>query len=98
MSSTYPSREGLIVGAAIIALYGFEMEKIATLRAHQVANWNEHPEVEACRGLSAAIRQGQPLQHEDNPMWRTLAHAQQVLRVSLTEWESVLKITPSPAS
>lgn len=89
-----PSRESLLVGAAIIALYGFEMEKIATLRAHNVPNWTEHPDLVACRALTEALRKGACLVQEDNPMWRTLAHAQQVLRVSLEEWESVLRITP----
>jgi hypothetical protein len=91
-----PSREGLIVGGALVALYGFEMETIATLRAHQVANWNEHPTAVACRTLAHAIRDGQAIVQEDDPMWRSLAHAQQVMRVSLDEWETVLRITPLP--
>lgn len=91
-----PSREGLMVGGALVALYGFEMETIATLRAHQVVNWNEHPTVVACRTLAQAIREGQAIAQEDNPMWRSLAHAQQVMRVALDEWEAVLRITPLP--
>lgn len=94
MSGAYPSREGLIVGGALVALHGYEQETIATLRAHQVAEWNEHPVVEACRALAKAIRAGLPIAQEDGPMWDTLAHAQQVMRVSLDEWEAVLKITP----
>jgi len=94
MHAASPSREGLIVGGAIIALYGYEMETIATLRAHKVENWNEHPDVVASRRLASAIRNGQSIVQERNPLWSSLAHAQQVLRVSLDEWERVLKITP----
>lgn len=94
MGAASPSREGLIVGGAIVALYGYEMETIATLRAHKVENWNEHPNVVACRTLADSIRKGLPVVQEKNPMWSTLAHAQQVMRVSLDEWERVLKVTP----
>jgi len=94
MKTASPGREGLIVGGALIALYGFEMETTATLRAHQVPNWNERAELVHCRNLADAIRRGEPIVQEDTPMWRTLAHAQQVMRVSIDEWERVLKITP----
>lgn len=94
MTNPSPSREGLMVGGALIALHGYEMETIATLRAHQVPNWNEHKTVLACRELAAAIRARQPIVQEDSPMWSTLAFAQQTMRVSLDEWEAVLKITP----
>lgn len=87
-----PTSNSLIVGAALIALHGFERETIATLRAHQVAEWNQHPTVLACRALADAIRRGQTIQREDGPMWDVLAHAQQTLRVELGEWETVLRI------
>lgn len=94
MNKISPSREGLIVGAALIALHGFEMETIATLRAHKVEDWHEKPALVECRNLAEAIRQGIPIVQQRNPMWSTLAHAQQLLRISLDEWEKVLKITP----
>lgn len=90
----HPSREGLIVGGALIALHGYEQERIAMIRSHQVAEWNTDPRVLACRQLAKAIRNAEPIAQEDDMMWDALAYAQQVMRVSLEEWEAVLKITP----
>ena len=90
---TIPNQEALIVGAALVALHGYEREKIATLRAFQDPKWNEHAVVLECRNLMQRIRGREPIVRNDNdPMWDLLAHTQQTLRVPLGEWECILKI------
>lgn len=92
-----PDPEALIVGAALVALHGYEREKIATLRALQDPKWNEAVAVLDCRELMRRIRSREPIiRHESDPMWDLLAHAQQTLRVPLEDWERILQISEQP--
>lgn len=89
---TSPSRVGLIIGAVLVALHGFERETFARARAFGDANWNEHPDVLEARRIASAVRAGLKVEVDHERILDLLAHTQQIMRISHDEWGNVVSI------
>jgi hypothetical protein len=81
-----PSRTGLILGAAIVALQGVRNEYTLQARHFGNTDYASHPGyVEATRVMEA-LRHGQPVESSFERVVDVLAFVQQALRVSHDEW------------
>ena len=90
---TSPSRAGLILGAALVAIYGLQQESLLEARHWKYDNWDDHKTYAECKRLYAALRAGQAVSTSFERIVDLMAHTRQTLRVSLEEWERVVPLT-----
>ena len=92
-----PSRQGLIVGAALVAIHGLKAELTFTARTFNQEP-AEHYGVQTCAQVEKALRAGETLHVRHERIIDLLAHTRQTLRVDYDEWESLVKIFPDDGS
>lgn len=88
-----PSRKGLILGAALVALHGLQQESLLEARHWKYENWDDHKTYAECKRLYAALRAGQPTSTSFERIVDLMAHTRQTLRVSIEEWEDAVPLT-----
>jgi hypothetical protein len=93
---TNPSRQALIIGAAIIALRGLEDRFVEEARRNNLgkpdADYNDNVRVIEIRELIDAVKNQRACATDDVAVTDMLAYAQQTLRVSHDEWESLVRV------
>lgn len=87
MEFTVPSRRGLLIGAAMVALYGRRQEALLAARHHGLEDWKKHPVYAECDRLIEALRTGQTVTTSFEDLIDLMAHTRQMMRISLEEWE-----------
>jgi hypothetical protein len=85
-----PSRQGLVLGAALVALYGLQQESLVAGGALNHATFVE------CRRLIELLRSGKPATTGFERVIDRMAHAQQLMRVSYSEWAQCVPLTVTP--
>jgi hypothetical protein len=90
---TVPSRAGLLVGAALVALHGLQQESILQARHWGYDDWNKHETYAECKRLIAALRRYEPVTTTFKSVMDLMAHTCQTLRVSVEEWEASVPLT-----
>lgn len=90
---TSPSRAGLILGSALVALHGLQQECLLEARHWKYENWDDHTTYAECKRLYALLRAGQAASTSFERIVDLMAHTRQTLRVSLEEWEAVVPLT-----
>lgn len=90
---TQPSRHGLILGAAIVALYGKSQEYALQARLDGRADpMDNHIYAEVNRVMTA-LRGHQAVQSNFEVVVDLMAHTRQTLRVSYEEWAECVPFT-----
>lgn len=88
-----PSRRGLLLGAALVALHGLRQERILGARLRTPgSDFTGDRDVVACTEAIATLQDGGPLVTGDRGILDLMAHTQQVLRVSYEEWEAAIPV------
>jgi hypothetical protein len=96
---TYPSRQTLIAGIAIMAIVGVQKEDTAIFRSHahynnvKNADPTRTPIYIECQRLKETLQRGEPIQTDFETILDALAYACQSVRIRKEEWDSILKIT-----
>lgn len=92
-SFTTPSRAGLVLGSALVALHGLQQESLLEARHWKYEDWNEHKTYAECKRLYAALRAGEAVSTSFERIVDLMAHTRQTLHVSLEEWEAAVPLT-----
>lgn len=92
-ASSTPSRKGLILGAALVALHGLQQESLLEARHWRYENWDDHKTYAECKRLYAALRAGQSASTSFERIVDLMAHTRQTLHVSIEEWEDAVPLT-----
>lgn len=89
-----PSREGLILGAMLVALHGRKQECILAARHHGFQDWSSHPDYAAVDEALKTVQSGQVHYTDNQDLLSLMAHTQQLLRVSYDEWDRLVRVRP----
>ncbi len=87
-----PTRKGLILGAALVALYGLRQERNLEARHFGYADSNEHAGYALCKAAFDCLRRGETFATSDERILDLMAHTRQTLRVSFEEWDACVPI------
>lgn len=90
MAYSAPSRVGLIRGAVLVALHGFEQVAITQARHFGNKDFMSCSDVVEARRIADAVRGGQRVQVHHDRIGDLFAHTRQTLRISYEEWEEVM--------
>lgn len=92
-----PSRKGLVLGLALVALHGRRQESILAARHRGLADWSACPAYAECTRVLRALKEGQsPVTTNDNGLLDLMAHTRQLARVSLDEWVAAVPLQLAP--
>ena len=95
MELTIPSRQGLILGGALVALAGLMKERALEARHFGYADSNRHRGYALAKQALEALRTGERFVTEDERILDLMAHTRQTMRVSYEEWEASVPIGPA---
>lgn len=91
--SYYDARRPLVVGVALIALYGLEQERTRLWRMTPDSSYTDSPEVlEVQRVVNELRTRGGVVHTADTEILARLAHARQTAKIPLEEWEVVIRV------
>lgn len=93
-SQYYDARRLLVVGIALVALYGLEQERLTLARMGVDWAYNEdEPSLLEVRRVMRELKTGGGVVHTpDTQILDRLAHARQTAKISLEEWKVVIRV------
>ena len=93
---TLPSRNGLILGLALVALECRKKVHALEARYFGYADPRAHAGYHGIEEALATLKRGEELVTDSEEILDLLAHTRQTARVSLEEWEQVVRIKSAP--
>lgn len=89
----YDARRPLVVGIALIALYGLEQEHSRLWRMTPDSGYTDSPDVlEVQRVVRELKTRGGVVHTPDIQILNRLEHARQTAKIPLEEWEVVIRV------
>lgn len=93
-----PTRKGLILSAAVVALHGYRDEMALQARHFKYDDPKEYKEYAECVKAIDTLKSGGEFKTDNVSIHGLMARTCQILRVSYEEWEAcvrVSRITPT---
>ena len=89
----YDARRPLVVSIALVALYGLEQEYVHIARMMPYAAYTDDPAVREVRRVVKELKtRGGVVHTPDTQILDRLAHARQTAKISIEEWEVVIRV------
>jgi hypothetical protein len=90
---TAPSRHGLVLGAALVALHGLRKEYVLGAIHWGYSNENRYQPYALVSEAISALTSGAAFKTDDERILDLMAHTRQLMRISYEEWEACVPLT-----